>query len=129
MIENILSRFDKVKKAGSGYKALCPAHNDSNPSLAIVDVGDKVLIKCWSGCTTQEIIEAVGLTWSDLFLKPLTGDEAKHRQQKQEIEDLKYSYTILEIANNTRGCGEKLSKEDLKLEKKAWRSTHDKNNR
>jgi DNA primase len=34
-LEEILSRLENVKKSGSGYRALCPAHDDKNPSLSI----------------------------------------------------------------------------------------------
>ena len=49
--------------------ALCPAHDDHNPSLAI-GVGDdgRVLLDVSQrDVTPQDIIDALGLDWSDLF--------------------------------------------------------------
>lgn len=68
-IDKLLSRLDKVKTLKGGkYLARCPAHDDKSPSLAIKCVdGDKILLKCWSGCDTQAILSAIGLTFSDLF--------------------------------------------------------------
>ena len=55
-----LSSLDKFKRVGKdSYKACCPAHNDRNPSLTITDVGDKILVHCFSGCTQDEVISAL----------------------------------------------------------------------
>ncbi|MFE9256522.1 phage/plasmid primase, P4 family [Streptomyces sp. NPDC006879] len=65
----ILARFaDATEQNDGGYLALCPAHKDSRPSLRIWR-GDnnKVRITCRAGCPTQDVINAVRLTWSDLF--------------------------------------------------------------
>lgn len=53
---------------GGKYKALCPAHDDRNPSLAIKEGDDgKILLKCWSGCSFESIVSALGLEPQDLF--------------------------------------------------------------
>lgn len=68
-LDKVLSYLDKVKSAGTNrWKACCPAHEDKNPSLAISETSDGVvLLKCWAGCTTQSIVSAVGLELRDLF--------------------------------------------------------------
>ena len=39
------------RKAGGGWMARCPAHDDREPSLSIRDAGDgKVLVRCHAGC-------------------------------------------------------------------------------
>lgn len=47
-------------KSGGFFMACCPAHDDRNPSLKIED-GDngKVLVKCWAGCTQDQVITAL----------------------------------------------------------------------
>ncbi len=121
MIENILSRLEKVKSVGNGkFKTLCPAHNDSSPSLAVSDMGDKVLIKCWAGCQVDDILTAIGLEWSDLFLDSISSESKVHYRQKNEIKEFKHALTILQIADKTRDLGERLTPNDLDLEKKAW---------
>lgn len=59
-LEKVLVRLDKVKAAGSGrWKACCPAHDDRDPSLSVREADDgKVLVHCWAGCTTREILAA-----------------------------------------------------------------------
>lgn len=45
------------RKAGSGWSARCPAHDDRTPSLSLRDTGDgKVLIRCHAGCDQDEVI-------------------------------------------------------------------------
>jgi hypothetical protein len=48
--------------------ARCPAHEDSNASLQLSE-GDEgtALIKCFAGCTTEEVVNALRLEWADLF--------------------------------------------------------------
>ena len=68
-LDKVLSCLDKVKSAGSSkWKACCPAHDDKHPSLAITETSDgTVLLKCWAGCTAQQIVSAIGLELRDLF--------------------------------------------------------------
>jgi phage/plasmid primase-like uncharacterized protein len=53
------------RKAGRGWSACCPAHDDRNPSLSIRDsASGGVLVKCFAGCPTNKIIshlKALGL--------------------------------------------------------------------
>ena len=73
-LNNVLSRLDNVKREGDGYRASCPlpAHGvgrgDRNPSLSIeVDQQGNVLINCFAGCASKDIVSALGLTTTDLF--------------------------------------------------------------
>jgi hypothetical protein len=55
-----------ARREGVGYKALCPAHADKNPSLAINERDGKILLKCMAGCDTKDVLAARGLTFPDL---------------------------------------------------------------
>jgi len=69
-VDLVLSRLglNNVKKVSGGYMARCPVHDDKNPSLSITEGDDgRVLLKCFAGCSTEEIVKALGLTMSDLF--------------------------------------------------------------
>jgi hypothetical protein len=45
------------RKAGGGWMARCPAHDDRTPSLSIYDADDgKVLIRCHAGCDQDQVI-------------------------------------------------------------------------
>lgn len=68
-IDVVLGRLERCKPAGSGqWKACCPAHDDRNPSLSIKE-GDSgaVLLKCFAGCETADVVAAMGLELSALF--------------------------------------------------------------
>ena len=82
-IDALLSRLDGVKETGHGkYVARCPAHDDRSPSLAIKDCGDgRVLIHCFAGCETEDVLSAVGLTFADLMPEPINGQHS-FRPQK-----------------------------------------------
>jgi len=57
------------QKAGGGWLARCPAHDDRKPSLSIREGDDgKVLVHCHAGCDQSEVIAALrsrGL-WPDI---------------------------------------------------------------
>lgn len=68
-IEQLLARLPSAKPRGHGrWIALCPVHDDKNPSLSITETQDGIiLLRCWAGCGIDEIVRAVGLALSDLF--------------------------------------------------------------
>jgi hypothetical protein len=73
-LDELLARLDRVKRAGDGWMARCPAHEDGTPSLSITEGDDgRVLLKCHAGCATEEIVSALGLSLSDLFEKTRDG--------------------------------------------------------
>ena len=67
-VETIIQRLEGVRPNGNGYMARCPAHNDRLPSLSIqAGHGGRILIKCFAGCSTPDVMAAMGLRLSDLF--------------------------------------------------------------
>jgi hypothetical protein len=66
-LDCLLSRLSRVRRSGSGYVALCPAHDDRKPSLSIGERSDRVLLHCFVGCSVKEICEALGIHIRDLF--------------------------------------------------------------
>lgn len=67
-VDLVLSRFKGVRPNGTGHMALCPAHDDRNPSLSISPGnGSGLLIKCFAGCDTEAVLKAVGLDWQDIL--------------------------------------------------------------
>ncbi len=66
--DELLSKLDRVRVHGTNtWSARCPAHPDRNPSLAIAEGERGLLVKCWAGCTLEEITRALGLTVRNLF--------------------------------------------------------------
>ncbi len=90
-LEYILSKLKKVRKERSGgYKALCPAHNDRNPSLSIGEtVEGKILINCFADCSIEQIVKAMGITLRDLM--PEKSNRKFSKQAKHE--EATYDYT------------------------------------
>jgi len=67
-IQDFLQRLTKVRKAGKNWQACCPAHEDRNPSLSISEGDDgQMLLHCFGGCSTEAVLDALGLTKKDLF--------------------------------------------------------------
>jgi len=69
----------RPRRVGKGWLALCPVpthggDGDQQPSLFVSEADDgRVLLYCHGGCQTEEILEALDLTWSDLFPVPSNG--------------------------------------------------------
>ena len=68
-VENLLDHLEKVRQTGAGrWIARCPAHDDKGPSLSIRELEDgRVLLHCFAGCEVEAILDAVGMTFGDLF--------------------------------------------------------------
>ena len=66
-IHEIIERLHGATKRGTGWQARCPAHTDSNPSLSIREEDGKILLHCHAGCSTEAVLKALGLTFSDLY--------------------------------------------------------------
>ncbi len=73
----------KVTHTGQ-YMALCPAHEDHNPSLSVT-LGDSgnVLVNCLAGCSVEAVVAAVGLKMSDLMADD-SGRRPKKTKKKQQ---------------------------------------------
>ena len=69
ILADLEGKLDKCTRRDDTLKARCPAHEDKSPSLSVKigDNGDCVLLKCWSGCPTEDIVDALGWKMRDLF--------------------------------------------------------------
>ena len=85
-LDRVLERLDGTRRSGDGYSAKCPAHDDTSNSLSIGSGDDgRVLLKCFVGCSVEDIADAIGLTVSDLFVD---GTPAVQKQRALSIDDL-----------------------------------------
>ncbi len=67
-LPNLLNRLEGVKRAGSGWTARCPAHDDQHNSLSIgIKPDGSALVHCHAGCETKDVLGRVGLSMADLF--------------------------------------------------------------
>ena len=89
-LDEVLSRFQDARRNGRGYKVRCPSHDDKNPSLSIsaTDSG-KILVKCFAGCDTKNVLDAAGLKYSDLDPAPRQRSENNPIIQEYEYTDEK----------------------------------------
>lgn len=80
-LETVLSRLKKVKKTGQGkYIAVCPSHEDKSPSLGIKAVDDRVLLHCFAGCETTDVLGALDLKFEDIMPNQCKGNFPKDKK-------------------------------------------------
>jgi hypothetical protein len=59
---------DGGRKVGGQYLMRCPAHDDRRPSLGVRELDDgSLLVRCYAGCATDDVLAALDLQWRDLF--------------------------------------------------------------
>jgi putative DNA primase/helicase len=67
-----IANFLGGRRVGSGWMALCPAHDDAKPSLSIRESNDgNVLVRCHAGCSQEQVIAALKLhgLWMGKFTR------------------------------------------------------------
>lgn len=106
----LLDRLDRVKQTGpSRWIARCPIHNAKGQALSIRDVDGKVLIHCFGGCGTDEILLSIGLTVSDLFDEPLShaksGKPNHWHARKEAFETIHKECRLVAIAAESLAAG------------------------
>ncbi len=86
-IDALLDGLDGIRETGHGkYVARCPAHDDRSPSLAIKDCDDgRVLVHCFAGCETEDVLSAIGLTFSDVMPERI-GKEHSYKPLRQRFD-------------------------------------------
>src|SRR5260221_4773450 len=95
-LENVLAHLKGVRSSLRGWKACCPAHADHQPSLSI-GLGEQgqVLLKCFAGCSLERIVEAMGLTITDLFPAATSTQEGQGTVSGQTRQPM---LTLLDLA-------------------------------
>jgi hypothetical protein len=80
--DRLLGQLDGVKPVAiDRWLARCPSHDDSRPSLSVREIdSDRVLVHCWAGCSVEDVLSAVGLTFEALYPeKPSHRARPEHR--------------------------------------------------
>ena len=125
LAEKVLHCLDGVRPMGAGrWMALCPAHADKTPSLSVRDADGKVLLYCFAGCPSADVLSSIGLTWQDLYADPR---EAAYRAATSRRGrkfhnlggsapvggiDLDHERLVIEIAKADAAAGKPISTED-----------------
>lgn len=116
-VVNLLNRLQKVKSSGrDSWMACCPAHEDKNPSLKISLVNDKILIKCWTGCSVEDILGAVGMDFSNIMPdKPLyhrSSGAPPMLTSADALRIVKYEAAIIMMYGQDLKAGKEVSEDD-----------------
>lgn len=133
-IEDLLSRLrvatgvePKVSGAGQ-WRGKCPCSHNDGGQLAIKELNDgRILIHCHAGHSPTEIMEALDMSLSDLFEKPLDSHIQPLYMVRQEnrrlatIHDkIKDCQLRLDMAKEMRERGIKLTNNDMQVERQAF---------
>jgi hypothetical protein len=107
--DRVLPYLSRLRPRGDHrWTALCPAHEDKTPSLTIREAADRILIRCWAGCTAEEITAAFGLTTAALF------DTASERRRNPVADHRRLAAEGLEMwrQKERQRCAEDLRMRD-----------------
>lgn len=79
----LLSRLEGVRRTGQGrWIARCPAHDDRHASLSIRELDDgRTLAHDFAGCSVEEVLAAVSLSFDALFPERPIGDHVKRERR------------------------------------------------
>src|SRR5215471_2502849 len=66
-LSELLPRLSGVRRGWAGYSAKCPAHDDQKQSLSLGEGDGRVLLKCFAGCDTRDVMKQLGLGLRDLY--------------------------------------------------------------
>jgi DNA primase len=108
-----------MDRGARSWYAKCPAHDDKSPSLSIRETGDTILIHCFAGCSAEDVLAAVGLSFRDLYRdewqaarRAATATAAHDYQKRLRDDPQEHERLILEIAQADIDAGKTLSIED-----------------
>lgn len=125
-IGRLLSRLNNVRRQGEGYRADCPnGHSKAKGSLSIGEDADRVLMHCFACGDTARILEAIGLSLSDLYDRPLVGAESRQNRRERQrrfrmhswssaLTVLTYEAQVVLIAAEWAARGRRFEPEDLR---------------
>jgi putative DNA primase/helicase len=89
------------RKAGRGWTARCPAHDDRTPSLSISDADDNnVLVRCHAGCDQERVITALRMRglWAENRPRSLSRIARRTSvERKPDHDDARRSEAALDI--------------------------------
>lgn len=127
----ILDRLEKVRQVKpDAWTACCPAHDDTSPSLAIADKGDRVLMHCYGGCSFSEICAALEMEPHEFFLDGKAPKSAAPGVSMRSLNDaLVRELVVCWVLAADRAKGRQINPADLARERiarqritQAWRA-------
>ena len=119
-IDLILPLLTKARQRQPGqWSACCPGHDDERPSLSVRETPEgAVLVHCFSGCSADAVVAALGLSLADLFPpRKLSGNEPKRQPRLltagQALELLDREAQLVAVAASNMLHGVVLNQNDL----------------
>lgn len=104
-LELLLTKLPDAKKAGSGWSARCPAHDDRRASLSIGEGHDGIaMVKCHAGCDTSSVLTAIGLQLTDLFPKDGTITKQQNKAPAPAFKSANHAIKALEVKQGIRSA-------------------------
>lgn len=97
--EILLQRLNGVQRAGSGWRARCPACGGKSRKVAIREADGKVLLHCFGCGDAPAVLASVGLTWADLQ-PPKTWPEtpAERHKARRALREMGWSAALQTLA-------------------------------
>ena len=89
-MEEVIGKFDNARQQRDGsYLALCPAHDDNEPSLSISGGDDgRTLLHCHAGCPADAVCAAIGIGLNDLFAdSPVSNPTSRRIEAEYDYRD------------------------------------------
>ncbi|QLJ06702.1 AAA family ATPase (plasmid) [Streptomyces sp. NEAU-sy36] len=85
--ERVVQALNDHGSKGRGNAWQCPAHDDGSPSLSVGHRKDRkgVVLNCHAGCSTEDVVTALGLAMTDLFDEPM-----ERRERPQVVAEYPY---------------------------------------
>jgi hypothetical protein len=88
---NPFAHLPNYREHGDDFTASCPgplhAHGDRHPSFCGKWDGEKWIVHCHAGCSTEDILTAMGLTWAALYGESLHQESGKGRRHHHRADE------------------------------------------
>jgi len=131
-LKSLLNPLNHVQQRGEQHRAKCPAHDGkSTTSLSVTETDDgRILIHCFGGCSTQEVLDALDMDIHDLMPERITHNanteekmkwkqDAQHRDWVEQADILLHEARVLWLAADSIVKGKPLNDIDLERVKQS----------
>lgn len=84
-IDALLAKLDRVQHGANGWRADCPNGHRSHGTLSLAQADDgRLLLHCFAGCATADVLGALGLTLGDVMPARLRDESPEGRRAARE---------------------------------------------
>ena len=84
-IDALLHRLERVQRSGQGWRADCPNGHRVRGTLSVAQGDDgRVLLHCFAGCNTADVLGALGLTLGDVMPERIRDESPEGRRAARE---------------------------------------------